>query len=134
MRRRRIGEVIRAISKHLVLFLTGYVFLKAPVRRLIAAMQDNGNSLNQLLSSFTDLQEAELDEYSCSVDDVCRKPVLEEVIDNHGVDVMKDQMADELDDGMFQVSYCTLQAASLFVGFCELSQGSMIFAVPTLSK
>jgi hypothetical protein len=119
MRNRRIKEVIRAISKHVALFLTGYVFLKAPARRLIVALQDNGNSLNQLLSSFTDLQEAELDEYSCSVDDVCREPVLEEIVDDHGVDVMKDQMAEELDDGMF--SYLTVHCRLLACLLVSLS-------------
>ena len=68
-----------------------------------------------LLSSFTNLQEAELDEYSCSVDDVCREPVLEEIIDDHGVDVINDQMADELDDGMFNylTVHCRLLACLL---------------------
>ena len=56
-----------------------------------------------------------MDEYSCSIDDVCRESVLEEIIDDHGGDVMNDQMADELDDGMFNylTVHCMLLACLL---------------------
>ena len=115
MRRSRIREVIRAISKHGPLLLTGYVFLKAPARRLIfdpSGQWELPQPITFLLHRVTGGRVA--DEYSCSVDDVCREPVLEEIIDDNEV-VMKDQMADELDDGMFNylTVHCRLLACLL---------------------